>query len=355
MSNKKRFTINDIALAAGVSKTTVSRYINNQSHLLSEETYNRVKAIVDMVDYQPSHIARNLRLQTSNMIGVVISDITSPFSTSILIGIGEYLQKHDFIPIFVSSDDSIEKEIKNIESLLANGVDGLIINTSTYASNHLNDLALKGIPFVLCDRYVKDYNYDIVTNHHEKGIKALVQHLKDEGFTRPILFTQTWEDNSSRLIRRQSFINSVKEIYGYSPEEDIVLVSQRRNLTVLDGIKKILGNSKAEDKLAIIGINSVTTIRVYKVLTELGLNIPADIGLCGPEDWEWESELYWPTLVKPHITTLSVHPRVMGNASAKLLLKKIENPNLSRQEILLDYELSIQNSTLRNNKNEDFN
>ena len=79
MSSKKRVTINDVAMAAGVSKTTVSRYINGHPELMSEKTRERIRTVIEMTNYHPSDIASNLKKRTTNLIGLLIADILSFF------------------------------------------------------------------------------------------------------------------------------------------------------------------------------------------------------------------------------------------------------------------------------------
>ena len=102
MKAGNRVTITDIAAAAGVSKTTVSRYINGQEHLMSEKTRNRLKTVIELLDYHPSDIARSLKSKKTNMIGVVISDITSPFFSAVIVGIGNVLARNHYTPLFVN-------------------------------------------------------------------------------------------------------------------------------------------------------------------------------------------------------------------------------------------------------------
>lgn len=347
MKIKTKITINDIAKAAGVSKTTVSRYINGKTEQMSKETRDRLKAIIEMSNYKPSDIARNLKLQKSNLIGITISDISSPFSSAIILGISNYLEKNGYTPLFVNCDDNLENEEKSITSLITKGVSGLIINTTSYENNHLINIASKGIPVVLCDRYVKNYNFNIVSSEHKQGIYNLATHLKSQGYTRPIMFAQQWEGNSSRFIRRQCFIDSVNQIYGYSPENDIYIISSKNKHSAHETLMQVKSSLKDGDIPAIIGINSATTVRTYKAIKELKLSMPNEIGLCGPEDWDWDNDMNWPTLISPNITTLVVHSTEIGEKSAELLLENINNPGNPAKEILLPCEISMRGSTIR--------
>ena len=347
MKPNDKVTISDIAAAAGVSKTTVSRYINGQVELMSEATRNRLKTIIEMSNYQPSDIARNLKRQNSNLIGIIISDISSPFSSAVVVGISGYLESQGYTPLFVNCDDNVQHEESSIASLLAKGVSGLIVNTTSFENTYLVNVACQGMPVVLCDRYVKNYKFDIVTSEHKQGMYDLVLHLKKQGYTRPVMFSQKWERNSTRFMRRRSFIDAVQQIYGYSPENDVYVVSSKDRHSAYDELVKLRAALKPDDIPVVVGVNSVTTVRVLKAIKKLGLIMPYDIGLCGPEDWDWENEMNWPTLVSPNVTTLVIHSTEIGEKCARLLLDKIKQPDLPTQEILLPCEISVRQSTLR--------
>lgn len=343
MRSKEKITISDIAAAAGVSKATVSRYLNGKTELMREETRDRIKSIIEMSNYQPSEIARNLKRQSSNLIGVIISDISSPFSSAVIIGISRYLEISGYTPLVVNCDDNIQNEKNSIISLMAKGVSGLIVNTTSYDNNNLINVACGGLPIVLCDRYVKNYNFDIVTSQHKQGMYALISHLKEQGYTRPVLFAQDFEGNYTRFIRKQSFLQAVEQIYGYTPVNDIYVIDSQSEHSAYDALTKLCSELKTADIPAIIGINSVTTVRAFKAIKKMGML--ENFGLCGPEDWDWNNEMNWPTLLSPSITTIVVHAKEMGEKSAMLLLEKIKQPDLPAREIQLPCEISIRQST----------
>mgnify|MGYP003819298009 CR=1 FL=1 len=347
MSIPGKVTISNIAAAAGVSKATVSRYLNGHKEMMGEETGERIRQAIEEANYRPSDIARNLKRRTSNLIGVVISDISSPFSSAVVIGVSEYLERQGFSPLFTNSADDPSLEAKNIASLLAKGVSGLIVNTASYDNQTLLDVGAGGMPVVLCDRYVRNSPFDIVTSRDNQGMHDLVLHLKNEGYTRPVFFTQKWERNSVRYIRRESFIHAVEELFGYSPEEDVYLVSAREHRSAYAALTELRERLRPGDIPAVIGVNSVTTIRAYKAIRQLGLVMPHNIGLCGPEDWDWDNEMNWPTLVNPNITTLVLQSTEIGRNSAKLLLSRIKDPKKEQEKILMPCEICVRQSTLR--------
>ena len=97
MNLESKVTINDIAKAVGVSKTTVSRYINGHSDMMSERTRERIRAVIEMTNYQPSDIARNLKRKNTNLIGVLIADMSLIRSPSVLMSVSFLLIRYAYI------------------------------------------------------------------------------------------------------------------------------------------------------------------------------------------------------------------------------------------------------------------
>ena len=128
---KKKVTIQDIADAVGYSKTTVSRYINGQTNMMSAETANRIKNVIELLDYHPSELARSLKTKKTYTVGVIVSDIASPFSSAVVAGTGEILEKNGYVPLFINCHEDPEKEKIAISTLVSKGVDGLIVNTTS--------------------------------------------------------------------------------------------------------------------------------------------------------------------------------------------------------------------------------
>ena len=180
MARESKTTIDDIARAVGVSKTTISRYINGHGEMMSEKTRDRVRAAIELTNYQPSDIARNLKRKKTNLIGVLISDMSTPFSSALIIAIGDYLAERGYVPIFANCDDSLQKEEELIDMLISKGVAGLLVNTTSSQNNHLIGVASRGLPVVLCDRYISNYRFNIVTIEQEKPFHDLVAHLKED-------------------------------------------------------------------------------------------------------------------------------------------------------------------------------
>ena len=347
MAHDSKTTINDIAKAVGVSKTTVSRYINGHEEMMSEATRMRIRAVIEMTNFQPNNIARNLKRKKTNLIGVLLADMSTPFSSALVVSIGEYLAAHGYIPIFANASEDLGREEAMIDTLLANGVSGLLVNTASMENQNLIQIACQGIPVVLCDRYINNYNFNIVTIEQDAPFFELLKHLKNQGYTRPVLFTQPWTNNSTRYRRKSAFLSAVKKIYDYDASDDIYVVDCDSKNTTSAQLDHLIANLRPGEIPAIIGVNSVTTIQLYKAIKSRGLNMPTDIGLCGPEDWNWQPDMNWAQLVEPNITTICVPAKDLGTNAAKLITNIITGNKLEPQEIILPCKLIIRASTSR--------
>lgn len=345
-NGNKNVTITDIAQAAGVSKTTVSRYLNGKYSMMSPETRSRIEKVIRMANYHPNSIAQSLRGRRSMQIGVVVSDISSPFCATMVRGIGHTLLDAGYVPLFVDSKDIPELEERLIQTLLSRKVDGLIVNTSSFVNPNLIRITCEGVPVVLCDRYVSDYRFPFVGNAHRKPISQLISHLKEEGFSKIGFFTQEWKNNSTRFIRRDAYTKALKELY---PGDDGEALTFTLDLTDMDHtvkcIEALLKSCSNGETPAIMAVNSATTMHLLGAFRTMGLNVPCDIGICGPDDWGWDEQYAMSPLNYPGITTFTVKPSQIGSIAAQMLLTLLEDPSTEKRDILLPSEIVVREST----------
>lgn len=345
-NGSKNVTIADIAQASGVSKTTVSRYLNGKYNMMSADTRARIETVIRMANYHPNSIAQSLRGRRSMQIGVVVSDISSPFCSSMVRGLGHTLLDTGYVPLFVDSKDEPELEHRLLQTLLSRKVDGLIVNTSSYVNPFLIQVACDGLPVILCDRYVSDFRFSYVGCRHRTPILQLMAHLKEEGFSKVAFFTQEYHFISTRFIRRDAYLTGLKEHF---PQEDGTALTYTldltdRNLTA-QYIRQLLAACQPGQVPAILAGNSVTCTHILSVIQQLGLSIPRDLGLCGPDDWGWDFKYSVSPMDFSGITAFQVHPTEIGETAAQLLLQMLQNPDIEKRDVLLPSELVIRNST----------
>ena len=344
--NKKNVTIADIAQAAGVSKTTVSRYLNGKYSMMSADTRTRIETVIRMTNYHPNSIAQSLRGSCSKQIGVVVSDIASPFCATMVRAIGHTLLDQGYVPLFVDSKDDPELEQHLIQTLLSRKVDGLIVNTSSYVNPRLIQIACEGVPVVLCDRYVSDYIFPFVGCRHRDAIAASVRHLKEEGFSKVAFFTPEYTANSTRFIRRNAYLEAMHaDFSGVSGEDLTYVLDLSDHRKTAKCIRHLLSTCGPGEVPAIMGVNSVTCTHIMAVLDGMGLSMPGDLGLCGPDDWGWDSQYSISIMHAAKMTAFNVNPAKIGSIAAETLLKLIQDPETEKPNILLPMDLVIRDST----------
>lgn len=343
----KNLTITDIARMAGVSKTTVSRYLNGKYEYMSEPTRERISAVIDLVGYQPNNIARSLKSQKSMLVGLVIADIESPFSSAAIKSVGDAMLGTGYNIITANCDNSFQKEQDYIQSLMSQQVDGLIVNTTSMNNPLLISLANSGVPIVLLDRFVKDYKFDIAFIANREPILSAIDHLLEMGYSRVALFTESYEHISPRNIRREVFVEKLNAMGISQSEHYVHVVDNSRQQSVCDSIQSLLDKCKGESTPpAIIASNGVTLMHLAKAIESMGLTMPQDIGLCGYDDWGWASELGWAGMINVGLTTVAPSIHALGKLTAKALLRRMENPESEKQEIAVEAPLHIRQSTM---------
>lgn len=174
----------------------------------------------------------------------------------------------------------------------------------------------------------------------------LVSHLKEEGFRKVAFFTQEYHTNSARFNRRNAYLQSVGEIF---PEENgealtyVLDLSDNKNTARC--IRSLLDSCAPGEVPAIIAVNSVTCSHISGVLDTMGLETPRDLGLCGPDDWGWDSQFSISPMQSAKLTAFNIRPGEIGSIAAQTLIQLIREPETEKQEILLPMELVIRKST----------
>jgi LacI family kdg operon repressor len=343
----KACTIKDIAQRAGVSKTTISRYLNGKYEYMSEETVERIRGIIDVTGYKPSNIARSLKNRKSMLIGLIVADIESPFSSACIKSIGDAARKIGYSLLIANSDNDLKKENKCIQSMLQHQVDGLIFNAVSYKNSNINALSSNNLPVVLLDRFVESNKYDIAYLDCDKPIDAAITHLKQQGYGRIALLTQPYEDVSPRFLRRDSFIKYMSAIDS-APEGLVYSSIPHSADSFCNTLSRLLVLSRKDDcPPAVIVTNGVASIYAVRAAKSLGLSIPDELGICGYDEWGWASDIIWDGMLESGFTTLTSSIQSLGESTVRLLSKRMSSPEAPLQQEVIPASLIIRGSTQR--------
>lgn len=303
-------TIKDVANVAGVSVTTVSRVMNNRGYI-SEKTRKKVYDAMDKIGYHPNELARSFFKQKTNIIGLILPDISISFYAEQTKYIEEYLYKNGYKLMICNAYNSKEREKEYINMLQRNKVDGIIIGSHTL---NIEDYLNINMPIVGLDRYLGE-NIPIVSADHIQGGTLAANHLIACGCKNVVQFSGLNILNSSSNKRHLAFENIMKDnnITVHTIEMDLNTFSKDQNLYYIDYMFNNYQNIDgifATDNIAIL---------VIKESLKMGINIPKDLKIIG-YDGTKSSELFIPTL-----TTIKQPIKEICIDAVDKLIKLIEN------------------------------
>lgn len=344
---KKQATLNDIAVTVGVAPMTVSRVLN-QNGYVSSETRDRVLNAVKEMNYRRNGLARNLKRQRTDTIGLVLGDISNPYSTELARAVRQAATAGNYNLFICISEHSAEEDIAAFESLTSHSVDGLIVATraNDAGDEYLKSIVESNVPVVVIGRDFYHEKIDYISADNLDGGFEATQHLIDLGHTR-IGFIGATLDNGSKLKRLQGYLNALEK---HRIEVDERLVTGRREAISgvpgystekigYEGMKRLL--SLPNRPTAVFARNDFTAIGAMTAIKESNLRIPQDVAIIGFDDIPLAVHM------SPSLSTVRQPMRLQGQIAADLLLRRIENEeNLDREERILNCELIIRESTV---------
>ena len=203
-------SIADIAALAGVAKTTVSAVLNGKAkqYRISDLTCERIRQIAKDHNYRPNRVARSLRTQKTNTIGLVVPDLRNGFFSELTTYFEAIARESGYQVLIASSEDNKESELLAIENLTDFSVDGMII-ASMFDDQELKKHIKTDIPIVFIDREIPGNNYFSVTSDHYSGAKEVISYIAEE--SDEIAYIGRKLEISSAIDRFQAYKDVLKE------------------------------------------------------------------------------------------------------------------------------------------------
>lgn len=322
-----RRTISDVAQHAGVSKATVSRFLNRRDELLTPEIARRVEASIATLGYSPSPMAQALKRGRSRLIGLVVADVANPYSVAVLRGAEKACQDAGYLLMLFNLGDDSRREREAIEALVAYQVDGLILNTLGRDEAAVAAAAHSGRPVVLVDRRHRDMQADFVSLDNAGAVQLAVDHLVEAGWTDLLYVTEPVRGVSSRQERETAFRSCVarrKGVRGGVHESSGDAAELRAAVQAL---------RDAGRKPAVLAANAVVTLRVAATVAALRWQFGRDLGFVGVDETEWAS------LVGPGLTTVAQPTDALGRLATACLLERLQGLKVPPRQILLPGQL----------------
>ncbi|MDF2572229.1 MAG: kdgR 4 [Sporomusa sp.] len=324
-------TIAEVAKRSGVSKSTVSRYLNGLYDHMGVDTRDRIAAVIAELDYRPNALARSLKQKRTHTIGAIVANILNPFSTSIIRGIEDTLQEAGFNLILCNADDDPVKERDYINMLSDKQVDGLIINT-TGCNNDLIAQVNKHTPVVLIDRKVPEIDIDTVSVDSASGVRQAIDHMVHLGHRRIAMFTLPYDHVSPRLERVQAYQAALAE-HGLPLREEWMVRTSIDVETISVKLQELIGVEVSGVKpTGIFCANNLITMSVVRALKTLGISVPAEVAVLGFDDWDWAE------LIEPPVTVIAQPVYDMGNKAASMLIKRLKSTRIAKKTAIVMFE-----------------
>lgn len=320
-------TIMDVAAAAGVSKATVSRYLNRGDAQLSPDVASRVAAAVERLHYSPSPMAQALKRGRSRLIGMVVADVTNPFSVAVLQGVEKACRAAGYMVMLfnIGNDDSREREA--IQALTGYQVEGFILHTLGRDSGALAEANRRGKPVVLVDRRIGDAQADLVGLDNGNAVRLAARHLMANGFKHLLYVTEATKGISSREERVEAFRAFMHDA-GNSVHGGVYESLEDDHLD-LDKVLADAINQNEGGPFAVLSANSVVTLHLAAACRRNGWELGRDLGLLGFDDPNWLA------LLGPGVSAIAQPTDDIGRLAVRCLLERLAGEKLPPRQILL--------------------
>jgi LacI family transcriptional regulator len=298
----------------GISPSTVSRALKDHPDI-SPQTKIQVRELVEKLKYKPNAVALSLRSRKTNIIGVIVPEMVHHFFSSVISGIEEEAIRAGYNVMIFQSNESYDREVQNVQALLASRVDGVLVSLSktTKKFSHFKELMDNDIPLVLFDRVCDELDTDKVIVDDFNGAFAAVEYLIKTGCRRIAHFAAP-QHLKIGYLRQRGYISALEK--NGIPIDDELIVKCDTHNEALEITYKVMDLANPPD--AIFAVNDLTATGVLKVLKRLNKRVPDDISVVGFTDGLVS------TVTDPPMTTVSQHGFEMGQIAAKILLKRIE-------------------------------
>lgn len=328
-------TMKDVAARAGVDTSTVSRALNERTRqMLNGATVDRIIAAADELGYRPNVLARSLRTQRSQVIGMVVPDLTNPFFPPIVRGLEDRLDEYGYTLIVTNTDNHLDRERQALQSLVERQVDGLVLATS-HIAYETADPVVVAVPMVLVNRRSRDASVPFVVPDDDAAVRQAVAHLHELGHRR-IAHLAGPQGVSTGRARLEAFTAACEEFGLTTPEIEVAEAFAAG--PGARACERLL--ARGADVTAIFAANDLIAIGALKSLRAAGRRVPDDISLVGYNDMPFVD------LIDPPLTTVRVPQYEMGCEAAELLLAALtDGDGPASRAVTLPCHLQVRAST----------
>lgn len=306
-------TIRDVARMAGVSQSTVSKYINGGQ--VRPANLESIRNAISALDYRVNPFARSLKTQRSHSVGILLPTLDVSFYSHIFTALDKVLRENGYHTLIscYSSDHGLERDYLNF--LIGTGVDGLIYLPESLSAEEFSEItANRGVPVIQVDRAIPGVSSDtVLTNNTESAYQAIL-HLIRHGHRRIAAISGPGSLQTARE-RIAGYLRSLEEA-GIHYDDSLVIRGEHSFATGYQGFLELMGLSAPPT--AIFSTNSDTTIGLITAARERGVNIPNDVTVFGYDCVDICS------MMTPPLPVVHQPEREIGRTAAAWLIQRLE-------------------------------
>jgi LacI family transcriptional regulator len=323
-------TLVDVAQEADVSLKTASRVLNNSKNV-SEDKALRVRKAIERLGYRPNELARGLKAQRSAAIGMIVPNLSDPFTANAVHGLQEVARANGYVVILASSGGDPDVERSEIQSLVGRQIDGLVIAPADGRKDTFSDIIPEGVHVVTFDELIRNVKLDSVTVTNRRSAQQATNHLLGHGLRRIV------------AVGARAYLYTCRErIAGYkagmkaaSLLPRVCLVKHESLLTAEWLAEEVFRKQKAD---AILTLNWVCTMLTLRGLRQLGKTAGRDIPLFSFDDFDLAD------MLTPALSVVQQPAEMLGREAARLLLERLNGSGGSSRAVVLPTDLIIRQS-----------
>jgi LacI family transcriptional regulator len=290
---------------------------------------------MEQLGYVYNRSAANLRQQASHTVAMVVPDLRNPFYAALAVEVERYIENEEFVLFISSTGESPAKQRHAIESMIEYGVDGIILSPAASTQpDDLSDLVSGHTPVVLTTRWTAGVSADYVGYDNEKGAERAVAHLLSQGHRR-IAFMAGQTESSAGQERLSGYLRAHEEA-GVPVDQALIYSHPITTEAARTGIQTLL--ERNEPPTAVFCFNDFVAHGVLFGLWEAAVVPGRDVAVVGFDNLD--EAAHW----RPPLTTIDYRRDVLGPAAARLLMERLENPELPVRTVLYEPTLVVRES-----------
>jgi LacI family transcriptional regulator, galactose operon repressor len=331
-----RVTMKDVAQRAEVSIKTVSRVVNGEGEI-SEETIRRVQEVIDELGYRPNRMARGLVTQRTNSIGLVVPNINNPFYPEVAEAVMSTAREKQHHMLLCSHENNPQEQQSILESLVDQGVDGIIIFPALHGFDQLARFADSYGPIVAVNHLIEHPKIGLVRANIVQGASQAVDYLVTKGHTQ-IGMINALRSPTNRRWRERGFKEA---IFAHNlPFTDNYMIPGDNTPNDIDGGYAAAHEffTRSTKITALFCYNDLMAIGAMRACLDMGLRVPDDCAIVGFDDIALAS------LVRPTLTTIRIKKYELGAEATRQLLTMLETHSHEVNNVVLDVDLVVRQS-----------